>query len=63
MEYDAKQVQFLQDECKRLQRALDAAGGQISILEEGRRSDHHLITVLREVISDLRKQLDHQQEA
>ncbi len=62
MQYDAKQVQLLQDECKRLQRAVDAAGGHISTLEEGRRSDHHLILVLRETIADLRKQLAHQKE-
>jgi hypothetical protein len=57
LEYDAKQIQFLEDERKRLQRALDAAGGKISMLEDGRRSDHHLLIVLGETISDLRKQL------
>jgi hypothetical protein len=57
MEYDAKQVQFLEDDRKRLQRALDAAGGELSMLRDGRRSDHHLLIVLGETIADLRKQV------
>lgn len=54
---DLKHMEFLQEDRDRLQRALDAVLGEVSMLREGRRSDHHLITVLRETIHSLRQEL------
>lgn len=54
---DAKQMEFLREECARLQRALDVALGEASILRDGRRSDHHLIILLEDTIKDLRKEV------
>jgi len=55
--YDQKQAEFLAEENRSLRRQLDAAMGQISKQDEQARSDHHLIIVLKETISDLRKNL------
>jgi len=56
--YDQKQAEFLAEENRSLRRQLDAAMGQISKQGEQARSDHHLIIVLKETISDLRRNLD-----
>jgi hypothetical protein len=55
--YDPKQAEFLAEENLSLRRQLDAAMGQLSKQGEQKRSDHHLIIVLQETISDLRKNL------
>ena len=54
---DLKQMEFLREECARLQRALDVALGEASILRDGRRSDHHLITLLDDTIKELRQEV------
>jgi predicted nucleic acid-binding Zn-ribbon protein len=56
--YDAKQQEFLREEAHRLNRTLAVAMGEISQLKANAKADHHLIIVLRETISDLRKELE-----
>ena len=55
--YDQKQAEFLAEENRSLKRQLDAAMGQISKQLEQSRSDHHLIIVLEERITDLANEL------
>lgn len=54
---DAKQEEFLREEVRRLERLNQATLGRVSMLQDNVNSDHHLILVLRERISDLTAEL------